>query len=556
MNLQEGNTTQIETAKSKTNPIIINRGVLQGSPLSPTLYNISTNHILDEISEETISKYYGYSLLPNQPNINITSFADDTVIIGKNIDPALQLSRMAINRFEEIGLEINISKSVALTIINGKLSAQNLVLRPGYEIKALNIGDKIRYLGVNFSDQLIFYSNQTLNHLRDKTETFVSSSLLQANQKFTVLNSSISPALIYPFQTIPFQKIPKKFLSDCDKILKSSLKEILQIPIDVPDHMLYSDRKYKGLGLFCASWEARLQRINICNVLTKDGNPFILKLQNFPDECSSCMKDLGIKLETHNTNPNTNLPDARKVRRQLREKEVMLWSQLPHKGKGVQLFKDYTPANKWISDHRGLSCSEWRDAIKMTANVCSVRSLPGRSQDGTLCRRCRREHETLAHVLGSCPYGEVLRNSRHHAVRGRIAQAMRHCGYTVFEEVPGIASNGSNRRIDIIAFKPTESHGLILDPTVRFETHEGQPEEVDTEKRSIYEPTVSYYKDKYKLENIHVVGLMVGARGTIPKFLVQFWTSRGLQKSHLLDIAIVALKGSLAILRNHLFVNK
>ncbi|PSN37608.1 hypothetical protein C0J52_20084 [Blattella germanica] len=122
-------------------------------------------------------------------------------------------------------------------------------------------------------------------------------------------------------------------------------------------------------------------------------------------------------------------------------------------------------------------------------------------------------------------------------------------GYTVFEEVPGIASNGSNRRIDIIAFKPTESHGLILDPTVRFETHEGHPEEVDTEKRSIYEPTVSYYKDKYKLENIHVVGLMVGARGTIPKF----WTSRGLQKSHLLDIAIVALKGSLAILRNHLF---
>ncbi|PSN30970.1 hypothetical protein C0J52_23736, partial [Blattella germanica] len=38
------------------------------------------------------------------------------------------------------------------------------------------------------------------------------------------------------------------------------------------------------------------------------------------------------------------------------------------------------------------------------------------------------------------------------------------------------------------------------------------------------------------------------------KCLVQFWTSRGLQKFYLLDIAIVVLKGSLATLRNHLFV--
>ena len=39
----------------------------------------------------------------------------------------------------------------------------------------------------------------------------------------------------------------------------------------------------------------------------------------------------------------------------------------------------------------------------------------------------------------------------------------------------------------------------------------------------IYEPTVSYYKTKYKLQEIEVLGLMVGARGTIPGFFVNTW---------------------------------
>ncbi|KAJ4438917.1 hypothetical protein ANN_14871 [Periplaneta americana] len=54
-------------------------------------------------------------------------------------------------------------------------------------------------------------------------------------------------------------------------------------------------------------------------------------------------------------------------------------------------------------------------------------------------------------------------------------------------EVHGLAINGSSRRIDIIAFQENSSKDYILDPTVRFEHHKGQPEEVNNEKRSIYE---------------------------------------------------------------------
>ncbi|PSN32638.1 UBA-like domain-containing protein 2 [Blattella germanica] len=48
-------------------------------------------------------------------------------------------------------------------------------------------------------------------------------------------------------------------------------------------------------------------------------------------------------------------------------------------------------------------------------------------------------------------------------------------------------------------------------------------------------------------------GLMVGARGTIPAFLSDFWRSFGLPK-HLQEIAVAALRGSVALLRNHLYL--
>ncbi|KAJ9599922.1 hypothetical protein L9F63_009750 [Diploptera punctata] len=95
---------------------------------------------------------------------------------------------------------------------------------------------------------------------------------------------------------------------------------------------------------------------------------------------------------------------------------------------------------------------------------------------------------------------------------------------------------------------------MILDPTIRFETHSGQPEKVDCEKKAVYEPTIDYYKDKYQLDNsITVTGLMIGARGTIPAFLAKFWNSLDLDRMYLSKIAIVAIRGSISILRNHIY---
>ncbi|KAJ4446866.1 hypothetical protein ANN_13566 [Periplaneta americana] len=164
------------------------------------------------------------------------------------------------------------------------------------------------------------------------------------------------------------------------------------------------------------------------------------------------------------------------------------------------------------------------------------------------------ETETLAHVLGSCQHGELLRNSLHHNIRKLIAQALRNKSFEVHEEVHCVASEDSGiKRADIVALDKTNSRGFILDPTVRFQMSRTQPSEVNKEKQQIYEPTIPYFREKYQMEGTwEVHGLMIGARGTIPRSTVNTIKTFGIHDI-IPKISTSTIKGSVAILKNNLY---
>ncbi|KAJ4444181.1 hypothetical protein ANN_05971 [Periplaneta americana] len=166
------------------------------------------------------------------------------------------------------------------------------------------------------------------------------------------------------------------------------------------------------------------------------------------------------------------------LRKALREDSFHQWSKLKSKGMGGVFYSHWKKGNSWISTKKGLSSSQWTQAIKMNCNTISVRTLPGRTLDSTRCRRCD-EQETFPHVLGFCHHGELLRIKRHNTVRSLIASSIRqNASYEVYEEVGCVSSDGSTRRADIIIIDRQKDKGVILDPTIRFEMHEQQPQEV------------------------------------------------------------------------------
>ncbi|KAJ4438049.1 hypothetical protein ANN_13988 [Periplaneta americana] len=131
-------------------------------------------------------------------------------------------------------------------------------------------------------------------------------------------------------------------------------------------------------------------------------------------------------------------------------------------------------------------------------NLSAVRSVPGRSFNTTRSRHLGcNETETLGHVLRFCRKTELLRNNRHHKARTGIADVLKRRGWEVYEEIHCVSSLDSNRRADIVAIQRTQSKGIVLDPTIRFERDALQAQHVDEEKKSIYESCIPYLSEKY-----------------------------------------------------------
>ena len=139
--------------------------------------------------------------------------------------------------------------------------------------------------------------------------------------------------------------------------------------------------------------------------------------------------------------------------------------------------------------------------------------------------------------------------------RHLIADKLKEKGYKVSVEMKCLSAEGSNRRVDILAFNETTREGYILDPTIRLEKSEEQPSDVHLEKKTIYDPCIPDIMKTCNLKKIEVIGLLIGARGTITKFFEDFRKKFSLPSSFSEEVAIAAIRGSYRIYSHHVYKN-
>ncbi|KAL5242511.1 hypothetical protein ACI65C_009921 [Semiaphis heraclei] len=240
--------------------------------------------------------------------------------------------------------------------------------------------------------------------------------------------------------------------------------------------------------------------------------------------------------------------NPRAIRTELRCNEFNKWKELRQRGIGVLWYGSCTATNAWVSNKGGLSSGEWTNAIKASMNSMSNRGTGGRSVGNPHCRNlaCNENNiiETLPHIRGSCPKTELLRNNAHHKVRTILANLFRAKNLEVHEEVCCVAVDegaAQNRRADIIVVDRRKGRGLILDPTIRWETNDEQQDvNVHEEKRGIYLPCTSNLSNVYGVREWEVFGLWFGARRTASKLLLDFFKNHGLQRRDLEKISKIS----------------
>ncbi|KAJ4450405.1 hypothetical protein ANN_01829 [Periplaneta americana] len=200
-----------------------------------------------------------------------------------------------------------------------------------------------------------------------------------------------------------------------------------------------------------------------------------------------------------------------------------------------------------VGDVLSTTVPEFPAFLNIFARIHSLRALPralrlGRAvgMDPVLLCELRAEESRRL------PLGLIS----HHRVRASIAQILQQRGWEMHVEVHCLSVKDFSRRADIIALKRNENIGLVLDPTIRFERNTTQAEEVNFEKKSIYEPCLSFLSEKYKIPINQWIarGLLFGARGILPKFTGDVLKSLKINFYEIQEIVIKNLTDSLHIL--------
>jgi len=83
-------------------------------------------------------------------------FADYTVIIARNKNSATILVETLQLAFSQVGMLINPEKSFTIQIREGQPSPNNLILSDKSTIQAITPNKQIKYLGINFTDSIVF----------------------------------------------------------------------------------------------------------------------------------------------------------------------------------------------------------------------------------------------------------------------------------------------------------------------------------------------------------------------------------------------------------------
>lgn len=373
------------------------------------------------------------------------------------------------------------------------------------------------------------------------------SPLLKPDQKLNVINQYVFPTLVYPLQTAPINKIPLYVTDGLDVMIRRSVKEIIGLPMRTNDNLFYAPRKLRGLGLFRASWEIFLQHFALANKLAMVNDGLLQNTSDFRSESDQCLLALNVVGDS-----------SRSLRAALRNEAFDAWCKLRYQGSGVIHFKNHTQSNDFVYNKNSLSSSEWVSAIKLSTNYANLNGVPGVGSASNLCRKCGKEIETIPHVIGSCPSNNLLITSRHHSIKHWLAELLRKIGFSCFEEVYAIDSEGRTRYSDIIAFQPNSKNAFIIDPTIRFESNDiGQDKSIRDEKNDIYSKCIPFYEEKYRdsfgERSWKVRGLWFGSRGTFGNSVLEFFKEVKLDSANLKSISEEILSRTIYIINHHVY---
>lgn len=525
--------TSIKGPAGQSVVIKLERGVKQGDPLSPLLFNLIMDPIINKIDED------GNGVTIGESDLAILAFADDIVVLGKDQRAAQAKVGELDNYMRKLGMSLSVPKCSAFEIISGNKTwfarNPNLHIR-GEEIPGVEADEVFNYLGTRFGPWTGLQRGKEIPKIADAIRN-VRSLSLKPYQKVDVIATYILPHFMYELTASP---PAAGTLEALDNSIRVQIKEILKLPLSTAKGFFYTPKKDGGLGLVRVARAVQLLTIK-SGITTAESEDQILREINRNNKFQKRVERSSEALRT--TRP-TNKAEYQRIKGITKEREREAWKSLRSQGQGVEDFRGDKYGNCWLKDPRLLKSSRYTDAIRMRTNTFGTRVVLSRTTANapTICRRCNLQPETLGHVIGQCVFTKPARIRRHDQIKELIADRVSK-NHTVMLE-PTINEGGELKKPDMVIKMNDEV--LVVDVTVRYEKG-AYLAEAEKEKKRKYQGVAKLMAQRLGTTKSQVIPIVIGSRGAITRRTVNALDKLGINRKDKLTIALMTLRSSIEI---------
>lgn len=481
--------TTIKTSAGEVE-IPIKRGVRQGDPLSPILFNM----VLDELIWDLNTNRACGTI--NKSPLAAIAFADDIALIADDPIAMLPLIATTTSFLKSRGMKLNPAKSVSLIRdkFEGRLAtrAAPLYSIDGTLIKQVNDINCQRYLGHELNATGIL--RPSLHNLPTWLSR-LSKAPLKPAQKFSILKTIVLPKIFYILQ-VP--SVTSRTLHDADKLTKSFAKRTLHLNVHTNDASLYARVRDGGLGLMELSKAVPYTLLRRINRLS----------EHFSDSTLQSCLHSNIILAAKSRLAKISSPSPPYQH----HREAITTSA---NTKGLEQASDSVASRGWINNPPPQwSGRDYVRAVQLRTHNLPTAALPYNPPQQRMCRAGCEKAETINHVLQSCPVTHWPRIRRHDEIVNKLAKHSSRQWVT--EKEPHIRhQDGTLFKPDVVVHLPDQI--VIADVAVSWEAH--QPLSISWQtKRGVYDNHKFREAAQTRWPNcqLKILPLIIGARGIWP----------------------------------------